>query len=214
MVVMFQHPRQMRSVTTLAWLPWLQRNHEQTPGFEDWLCVAGLFSAPWVLLLLWLLGRTAWLFPFSKICFHAWRKKHVKIFIVFCTPWMNYGLSETNCIAHQISLISCRRSEFLISFFGNFVGHTFSSQELYSHSTFWKNFPDQHNRGISLLLKTQNLNHFPPVTQYLRLTLSIHFDCKDLTHLRISCVRAHPHKPEQKIGAQGKLHLMKHGSSV
>ena len=115
---------------------------------------------------------------------------------------MNYGLSETNCIAHQISLISCRRSEFLISFFGNFVGHTFSSQELYSHSTFWKNFPDQHNRGISLFLKkpksTQNLNHFPPVTQYLRLTLSIYFDCKDQTYLRISWVRAHSHRPEQK----------------
>ena len=123
---------------------------------------------------------------------------------------MNYWLSEKNCMAHQRSLFFCRRSEFLISFFGNFVGHTFSSQELYSHSTFWKNFPDQHIRGISLLLnlrlKTQNLNHFTPVTQYLRLTLSIYFDCKDQTHLRISCVRAHPHKPEQKKGAQRKLH--------
>ena len=106
----------------------------------------------------------------------------------------------------SVLLASFQRSEFLISFFGNFVGHTFSSQELYSHSTFCKNFSDQHNGGISLLIKTQNLNHFPPVTQYLRLTLSIYFDCKDQTHLRISCVRAHPHRPEQKKGAQRKLH--------
>ena len=56
------------------------------------------------------------------------------------------------------------------------------------------------------LKSTQKLNHFTPVTQYLRLKLSIHFDCKDQTHLRISCVRAHPHRSEQKKGAQRKLY--------
>ena len=60
--------------------------------------------------------------------------------------------------------------------------------------------------SLKKLKSTQNLKHFPPVDQYLRLTLSIYFDCKDQTHLRISCVRAHSHRPEQTKGAQRKLH--------
>ena len=63
------------------------------------------------------------------------------------------------------------------------------------------------------LKSTQKLNHFTLVTQYLRLTLSIYFDCKDQTHLRIFCVRAHPHRPEQKKLSKGNL-IIKDGSSV
>ena len=93
-----------------------------------------------------------------KDLFSRLRKKHEKICIVFCNPWMNCGFGEKNRIAHRRSLFFCKSSEFLIFFFGNFVRHTFSSQELSVHSTFWKNLPDQNKRGIFLLFEKSQVN--------------------------------------------------------
>ena len=71
---------------------------------------------------------------------------------------MNCGFGEKIRIAHRRSLFFCKSSEFLIFFFGNFVRHTFSSQELSVHSTFWKNLPDQNKRGIFLLFEKAQVN--------------------------------------------------------